>query len=186
MPGPKYVKEFPFEKTSKTRVREHTRELPYRGDAGTSLTTAISDMANNESGIAGKKFRPGFKDGGKVDKYINNDKLNPPRQPKPFPVETREAKHGGKVNPFAKKAKGDHAETSEKKSDAKQDKAMLARHNRLMHPGQKSKLAKGGSPFVREPRKAPEVGAVTMASAMRPRLGKGNYGAFGKKPLIGG
>jgi hypothetical protein len=31
-----------------------------------------------------------------------------------------------------------------KHSDAKQDKAMIARHNRLMHPGQKSKLAKGG------------------------------------------
>lgn len=30
------------------------------------------------------------------------------------------------------------------KSDKAQDKAMMARHNRLMHPGQKSKLAKGG------------------------------------------
>jgi hypothetical protein len=30
------------------------------------------------------------------------------------------------------------------KSDAKQDKSMLARHNKLMHPGQKSKLKNGG------------------------------------------
>lgn len=32
-----------------------------------------------------------------------------------------------------------------KKSDAAQDKALMARHNRLMHPGQASKLAKGGT-----------------------------------------
>lgn len=30
------------------------------------------------------------------------------------------------------------------KEDMAQDKALLARHNRLMHPDQKSKLAKGG------------------------------------------
>lgn len=30
------------------------------------------------------------------------------------------------------------------KSDEAQDKAMMARHNRLMHPDQKSKLAHGG------------------------------------------
>lgn len=40
--------------------------------------------------------------------------------------------HGGKVM-----AKGGAA-------DMKQDKAMIARHNRLMHPGQKSKLMNGG------------------------------------------
>ena len=31
-----------------------------------------------------------------------------------------------------------------KKSDAKQDKALMSRHNRLMHPGQKPKMAGGG------------------------------------------
>lgn len=40
--------------------------------------------------------------------------------------------------------KGGKAEAS--KSDIQQDRAMMARHNRLMHPGQKSKLAKGGVP----------------------------------------
>ncbi len=30
--------------------------------------------------------------------------------------------------------------------DEGQDKALMKRHNRLMHPGQKSKLAKGGKP----------------------------------------
>lgn len=38
-----------------------------------------------------------------------------------------------------------HSEKGEKKADVAQDKAMIARHNRLMHPGQKSKLAKGGA-----------------------------------------
>lgn len=33
---------------------------------------------------------------------------------------------------------------SVKKSDAKQDKALMSRHNRLMHPGQKPKMAGGG------------------------------------------
>lgn len=32
----------------------------------------------------------------------------------------------------------------ESAGDKGQDKAMMARHNKLMHPGQKSKLAKGG------------------------------------------
>jgi len=140
MPGPKYVKEFPFEKTTKTRVREHTRELPYRGDSGTTLVTAIHDMANDESGIAGKKFRPGFKKGGAVSKS----------------------------------------------EDKKEDKAMMVRHNRLMHPDQKPKLSKGGAnPFTKG--KKPK-GALSMASAIgkpSPKLGKGNYGTFGKKPMIG-
>ena len=43
-------------------------------------------------------------------------------------------KHGGPV----------HSEKGEKKSDAKQDKALMSRHNRLMHPGQKPKMAGGG------------------------------------------
>lgn len=43
-----------------------------------------------------------------------------------------------------KKAKGGPV----KKSDAKQDKALMSRHNRLMHPGQTSKLAKGGKPMA--------------------------------------
>lgn len=38
--------------------------------------------------------------------------------------------------------KGGKAESS--KEDMKQDRAMMARHNRLMHPGQKSKLKHGG------------------------------------------
>lgn len=35
-------------------------------------------------------------------------------------------------------------EMQEMKADKGQDKAMMARHNRLMHPGQKSKLCGGG------------------------------------------
>ena len=37
-----------------------------------------------------------------------------------------------------------YAKGGKVKSDAKQDKSMLARHNKLMHPGQKSKLKNGG------------------------------------------
>jgi len=49
------------------------------------------------------------------------------RQPKPGVSNLTAYAKGGKV-----------------KSDAKQDKSMLARHNKLMHPGQKSKLKNGG------------------------------------------
>jgi hypothetical protein len=139
MPGPKYVKNFEFPSSAgfaysggtTARVRAHDRKLPPRPDSGTSLVTAIPDMANDESGITGKKFRPGFKKGGMVSKA----------------------------------------------EDKKDDKAAMARHNRLMHPDQKSKLAKGGKPHK---------GAIAAASAMpKPKLGKGNYGSFGKKPMIG-
>jgi len=51
---------------------------------------------------------------------------------KPSMPDPTKKSHGGKVM-----AKGGAA-------DMKQDKAMLARHNRLMHPGQKSKLMNGG------------------------------------------
>ena len=54
------------------------------------------------------------------------------RQPAPAVSKLVAFAKGGKVM-----AKGGAA-------DKKQDKSMLARHNRLMHPGQKSKLAKGG------------------------------------------
>jgi hypothetical protein len=54
------------------------------------------------------------------------------RQPAPAVSKLVAFAHGGKVM-----AKGGAA-------DKKQDKSMLARHNRLMHPGQKSKLMKGG------------------------------------------
>lgn len=43
-----------------------------------------------------------------------------------------------------KKGGAVHSEKGEKMADKKQDKAMMSRHNRLMHPGQTSKLAKGG------------------------------------------
>ena len=57
------------------------------------------------------------------------------------------ARDAGDVIGSAKYAKGGavHSEKGEKKADVAQDKAMIARHNRLMHPGQKSKLAKGGA-----------------------------------------
>jgi len=51
---------------------------------------------------------------------------------KPSMPDPTKKSHGGKVM-----AKGGAA-------DMKQDKAMIARHNRLMHPGQKSKLMNGG------------------------------------------
>jgi hypothetical protein len=54
------------------------------------------------------------------------------RQPMPGVSNLTAYAKGGKVM-----AKGGAA-------DMKQDKAMLARHNRLMHPGQKSKLKSGG------------------------------------------
>jgi len=54
------------------------------------------------------------------------------RQPAPAVSKLVAFAKGGKVM-----AKGGAA-------DMKQDKAMLARHNRLMHPGQKSKLKNGG------------------------------------------
>jgi hypothetical protein len=54
------------------------------------------------------------------------------RQPKPGVSNLTAYAKGGKVM-----AKGGAA-------DKKQDKSMLARHNRLMHPGQKSKLMNGG------------------------------------------
>lgn len=41
-------------------------------------------------------------------------------------------------------AKGGKVMTKGGAADKKQDKSMLARHNRLMHPGQKSKLMNGG------------------------------------------
>lgn len=54
------------------------------------------------------------------------------RQPAPAVSKLVAFAKGGKVM-----AKGGAA-------DKKQDKSMLARHNRLMHPGQKSKLKNGG------------------------------------------
>ena len=54
------------------------------------------------------------------------------RQPAPAVSKLVAFAKGGKVM-----AKGGAA-------DMKQDKAMLSRHNRLMHPGQKSKLMNGG------------------------------------------
>jgi len=54
------------------------------------------------------------------------------RQPKPGVSNLTAYAKGGKVM-----AKGGAA-------DKKQDKSMLSRHNRLMHPGQKSKLMNGG------------------------------------------
>jgi hypothetical protein len=54
------------------------------------------------------------------------------RQPAPAVSKLVAFAKGGKVM-----AKGGAA-------DKKQDKSMLARHNRLMHPGQKSKLMNGG------------------------------------------
>jgi hypothetical protein len=54
------------------------------------------------------------------------------RQPAPAVSKPVAYAKGGKVM-----AKGGAA-------DKKQDKSMLARHNRLMHPGQKSKLMNGG------------------------------------------
>lgn len=44
---------------------------------------------------------------------------------------------GGAVQKYAKGGAVKH-------SDVKQDRALMERHNRLMHPGQKSKLASGG------------------------------------------
>ena len=52
----------------------------------------------------------------------------PPLVKKPMNVPVKKFAEGGPV-----------------KSDAKQDKALMARHNKLMHPGQKSKLNKGGA-----------------------------------------
>jgi hypothetical protein len=59
--------------------------------------------------------------------------------------------HGGPVKgkmpmsaPMAKYANGGKVMAKGGAADMKQDKAMLARHNRLMHPGQKSKLMNGG------------------------------------------
>ena len=54
------------------------------------------------------------------------------RQPKPGVSNLTAYAKGGKVM-----AKG-------RAADKKQDKSMLSRHNRLMHPGQKSKLMNGG------------------------------------------
>lgn len=52
---------------------------------------------------------------------------------------------GGRVKGDAIQAMENKAmEMQEVKADKGQDKKMMARHNRLMHPGQKSKLAKGG------------------------------------------
>jgi len=63
------------------------------------------------------------------------------RQPAPAVSKLVAFAKGGKVM-----AKGGAFNMkAEMKADMKQDKAMLARHNRLMHPGQKSKLAKGGT-----------------------------------------
>lgn len=57
----------------------------------------------------------------------------------------RAANAEGQKRPIGLKSGGAvHSEKGEKKADVKQDKAMIARHNRLMHPGQKSKLASGG------------------------------------------
>ena len=59
--------------------------------------------------------------------------------------------HGGPVKgkmpmsaPMAKYANGGKVMAKGGAADMKQDKAMLSRHNRLMHPGQKSKLMNGG------------------------------------------
>ena len=62
------------------------------------------------------------------------------RQPAPAVSKLVAFAQGGKVM-----AKGGAFNMkAEMKADMKQDKAMLARHNRLMHPGQKSKLKNGG------------------------------------------
>jgi len=62
------------------------------------------------------------------------------RQPAPAVSKLVAFAQGGKVM-----AKGGAFNMkAEMKADMKQDKAMLARHNRLMHPGQKSKLKSGG------------------------------------------
>jgi len=62
------------------------------------------------------------------------------RQPAPAVSKLVAFAKGGKVM-----AKGGAFNMkAEMKADMKQDKAMLARHNRLMHPGQKSKLKSGG------------------------------------------
>lgn len=56
-----------------------------------------------------------------------------------------------------------------KKSDAKQDKAMLSRHNRLMHPGQASKLAKGGKPMAAGGVAKIRHGAATPSGMPKPQ-----------------
>lgn len=58
------------------------------------------------------------------------------------------AKAGGKLGRRARLAKTlkgmKKADGGSVKSDKTQDRALMKRHNRLMHPGQKSKLRKGG------------------------------------------
>lgn len=49
-----------------------------------------------------------------------------------------------KVTGYERKAPVRMATGGPVKSDAAQDRAMMSRHNKLMHPGQKSKLAAGG------------------------------------------
>ena len=72
------------------------------------------------------------------------------RQPKPGVSNLTAYAKGGKVM-----AKGGAA-------DKKQDKSMLARHNRLMHPGQKSKLMNGGMV-----KKYADGGVVKMAKGKK-------------------
>ena len=67
---------------------------------------------------------------------LNKD---PSKGLKEKPVTNPQAKN---VRVFAKGGAVKMAEGGKK--DMSQDKAMLARHNKLMHPGQKSKLKNGG------------------------------------------
>lgn len=75
---------------------------------------------------------------------------------------------GGRVKGDAIQAMENKAmEMQESRADKKQDKSMMARHNRLMHPGQKSKLAKGG--------KAGCKMAAGGAAKVRKGVMKGNH-----------
>lgn len=96
---------------------------------------------------------------------LNSDKTaGPKRDPQPEPAVS-------KVVAFAK---GGAVKKPAAKSDAKQDKAMMSRHNKLMHPGQKSKLAKGGKACMAKGGSVKKnwiKGAIKKPGALHKQLG---------------
>lgn len=70
-------------------------------------------------------------------------------------------------------------------ADKKQDKSMLARHNRLMHPGQKSKLAKGGMVKKYADGGKTNLGEIDAFEGMSPEPGVGDTDAYYSGKLAG-
>ena len=112
---------------------------------------------------------------------------------------TRKAEESIKDFNAKKYAKGGKVMAKGGAADMKQDKAMIARHNRLMHSGQKSKLKNGGmmkkggggAMRVQGDMKRPQFSASKSFDGGKTRIGmsagKGNFRAsFSKKFADGG